>query len=325
MKSTEEIFGDLALLSRDAAGWCVHNPNVSAALYDSDGNFIAAGSHKKKISNDHAEVIALQAAGERANDATLYVSLEPCNHRGATGPCTEAIKASGIKKVIYAVADPNPIASGGANALREAGIDVIHQKSELLEFAQRGWLYRIRHGRPLITAKIAITLDGKIAASDGSSKWITSNVAREDVQNLRAEVGAVITSTATYLADNPSLLPRVAGAPTPLRVVMGNSAVSALGFHHVASHNFAELVDYLNSQGVNHALVEAGGTFLTALLNADLIDELVIYQAPKILGSGTPWVENLGISTLSDAIELECMNTTQIGNDIKTHYRIVRK
>lgn len=325
MKSTEEIFGDLALLSRDAAGWCVHNPNVSAAIYDIDGNFIAAGAHKKKISNDHAEVIALQAAGEQAHDATLYVSLEPCNHSGTTGPCTEAIKASGIKKVIYAVADPNPMASGGAEALREAGIDVIHQKSELLEFAQRGWLYRIRHGRPLITAKIAITLDGKIAASDGSSKWITSDAAREDVQNLRAEVGAVITSTATYLADNPSLLPRVAGAPTPLRVVMGNRELSAPGFHQVTSHNFAELVDYLNSEGVNHALVEAGGTFLAALLSGNLIDELVIYQAPKILGSGTPWVENLGISTLADAIELECMNTTQIGNDIKTHYRIVRK
>lgn len=325
MKSTEEIFGDLAALSLDAAGWCVHNPNVSAAIYDIDGNFIAAGAHKKKISNDHAEVIALQAAGERAHEATLYVSLEPCNHSGATGPCTEAIKASGINKVIYAVADPNPLASGGANALREAGIDVIYQQSELLEFAQRAWLHCIKYGRPLITAKIAITLDGKIAASDGSSQWITSIAAREDVQKLRAEVGAVITSTATYLADNPSLLPRIDGAPTPLRVVMGNSAVSATGFHHVKSHEFIELIEWLNHEGVNHALVEAGGTFLAALLNADLIDELVVYHAPKILGSGTPWVENLGISTLADAIELKCLATSQIGDDIKTHYRIVRK
>ncbi len=325
MKSTEEIFGDLAALSLDAAGWCVHNPNVSAAIYDIDGDFIAAGAHKKKISNDHAEVIALQAAGERAHEATLYVSLEPCNHIGTTGPCTEAIKASGIARVIYAVADPHPVARGGATALRNAGVEVIHEQSELLEFAQRAWLHRIAHGRPLITAKVAATLDGKIAASDGSSQWISSEASRNDVQILRSQVSAVVTSTATFLADNPSLLPRIAGAPTPLRVVMGNRAVHAPGFQHVKSHDFTELIEWLNHEGVNHALVEAGGTFLAALLNADLIDELVVYHAQNILGSGTPWVENLGISALVDAIELKCLATSQIGDDIKTHYRIVRK
>ena len=126
VKSTDEIYRDLAALSRAASGWCIHNPNVAAAVYDADGRFIAEGAHKKKISNDHAEVIALNAAGSKARGGTLYVSLEPCNHTGVTGPCTEAIKSSGIKRVVYAVPDPNPIARGGAQALQEAGIEAIH-------------------------------------------------------------------------------------------------------------------------------------------------------------------------------------------------------
>jgi len=324
VKSIEEIFSDLAALSRGASGWCTHNPNVSAIIYDRAGNQVATGVHKKKISNDHAEVVAINAAGERADGGTLYVSLEPCNHSGTTGPCTQVIKNSGIAKVVYGVSDPNPVASGGADALRQSGVEVIQEQSSSLEFEQRAWLYRMAHGRPLITAKIAITVDGRIAASHGSSKWITSQESRDDVQTLRAQVQAIITSTATYLADTPSLLPRIEGAPTPLRVVMGKRSINALGFKGINSHEFAELLDFLNSEGVNHALVEAGGTFLSALLRADLIDELIIYQAPKILGSGTAWVEDLGITSLSDAIALETLSVTQIGADIKIHYRIVR-
>lgn len=325
MKSTAEIYSDLADLSRAASGWCVYNPNVSAAIYDAQGRFVASGSHKKKISDDHAEIIALRHAGDRARGGALYVSLEPCNHTGTTGPCVEAIRASGIKKVVYAVCDPNTVAQGGAKALHDAGIEVIHEKSPKLEFEQRGWLHRINLGRPLITAKIGITLDGRIAASDGSSKWITSESSRQDVQALRSQVGAIITSTTTYQADNPSLLPRIDGAATPLRIVMGKRPIQAAGFHHIQTQEFGELIDFLNDEGINHALIEAGGTFLSALFRANLLDELLIYHAPKILGSGTPWVGDLGISTLSDAITLECLSTSQIGHDIKTHYRIVRK
>lgn len=320
-KSTNEIFGDLAQLSLAASGWCVHNPNVAAAVYDSNGQFITDGVHKKKISNDHAEVIALQAAGERARGGTLYVSLEPCNHLGTTGPCTEFIKNSGVKKVIYAVADPNPIARGGAQALSEAGIEVIFEQSEVLEFAQRGWLHRITHGRPLITAKIAATLDGYIAASDGTSQWITSDESRQDVQHLRAQMGAIITSTQTYVNDKPSLLPRIAEAPKPHRIVVGKRQVDAPDFTHIQSHNVDDLLDFLNAEGINHALVESGGVFLTALMRANLIDELVIYQAPKILGAGKKWIENLGVDSISGAIEWEPMGTYQIGPDVKTHYR----
>jgi diaminohydroxyphosphoribosylaminopyrimidine deaminase/5-amino-6-(5-phosphoribosylamino)uracil reductase len=324
VKSTQEIFRDLADLSRAASGWCVFNPNVAAAIFDANGELAATGVHKKKVSDDHAEVVALKAAGAKAQGGTLYVSLEPCNHTGATAPCVEAIQASGIKKVVYAVNDPNPVAQGGAKALLGAGVEVIYEKSPELEFEQRAWLHRMVHGRPLITAKIASTLDGQIAASDGSSKWITSESSRQDVQALRSQVGAIITSTATYLADTPSLLPRIEGAPTPLRVVMGKRAINAPDFKVIASHEFRELLELLNSEGVNHALVEAGGTFLSALLRADLIDELVIYQAPKILGSGTSWVEDLGVTTLSDAITLETLSVAPIGADIRTHYRIVR-
>lgn len=321
IKSTQAIFGDLARLARSASGWCVHNPNVAAAIYDAHGQFIADGVHKKKISDEHAEVIALKAAGTRAHGGTLYVSLEPCNHKGTTGPCTEVIKQSGVKKVIYAVADPNPIASGGANALREAGIEVIFEQSKLLEFEQRGWLHRITHGRPLITAKIAATLDGYIAAIDGSSQWITSEQSRQDVQLVRAQMGAIITSTETYLNDQPTLLPRLPGAPEPHRIVVGKRDIHAPGFTHIPSHDVADLLSFLNKEGVNHALVEAGGIFLSALMRANLIDELIIYQAPKILGNGKRWVENLGIQSLSAALEWESVGTYQIGSDVKMHYR----
>ena len=324
VKSTDEIYRDLAALSRAASGWCIHNPNVAAAVYDADGRFIAEGVHKKKISNDHAEVIALKAAGARARGGTLYVSLEPCNHRGATGPCTEIIKSSGIKKVVYAVSDPNPIASGGAQALRDAGIEVIYERSPVLEFEQRAWLHRITSGRPLITAKVAITLDGYIAAADGTSKWITSESSREDVQNLRAQVGAVITSTETFISDQPSLLPRVAGASTPHRIVVGERNVVATGFTHIKSRDVKELISFLNNEGINHALVESGGKFLSALIEGDFIDELVIYQAPKLLGAGKKWVADLGIKSLSQALQWECIGTYQIGSDVKTHYRRVR-
>ena len=324
MKSTQEIFHDLASLSRAASGWCVHNPNVAAAIYDANGEFAAMGVHKKKLSNDHAEVLALKAAGAKAHGGTMYVSLEPCSHTGATPPCTEAIKSSGIKRVIYGVTDPNPVASGGAKTLTAAGIDVIYERSEVLEFEQRAWLHRIAYGRPLITAKVATTLDGYIAARDGSSKWITSEDSREDVQKLRAQVGAVITSTQTFIADQPSLLPRVPDAPTPHRIVMGEREVTATGFTHVQSRELDELIHLLNEEGINHALVEAGGTFLSSLLQRDLIDELIIYQAPKLLGDGKKWVADLGISTLADAIHWESLGMYQIGSDVKMHFRRVR-
>jgi diaminohydroxyphosphoribosylaminopyrimidine deaminase/5-amino-6-(5-phosphoribosylamino)uracil reductase len=321
VKSIDKVFDDLALLARDAAGWCVHNPNVAAAIYDVHGQFVASGSHRKKLSNDHAEIVALNAAGVQAQGGTLYVSLEPCNHSGVTGPCTEAIKNSGIKKVVYAVSDPNPIASGGSQALRDAGIEVIHERSEMLEFEQRGWLHRVSNGRPLITAKVAVTLDGYIAAFDGTSRWITSAESRQDLQHLRAQMGAIITSTETFLHDQPSLLPRIEGAPTPYRIVMGRRNVHAPGFTHLASRDVSEFLTLLNKEGINQALVEAGGVFLSALMRANLIDELVIYQAPKLLGSGKRWIENLGINSLSEAMEWELLGTYQLGPDVKTHYR----
>ena len=324
VKSTDEIYRDLAALSRAASGWCVHNPNVAAAVYDVAGRFIAEGVHKKKVSDDHAEVVALKAAGMKSRGGTLYVSLEPCNHAGATGPCTEVIKSTGIKKVVYAVPDPNPIASGGAKALINAGIEVIYQPSPILEFEQRAWLHRIKYGRPLITAKVAITLDGYIAAVDGTSQWITSEASRKDVQTLRAQVGAVITSTETFISDQPSLLPRIDGAPTPERIVMGERDVIAPGFTHLRTHDEQELISLLNKKGINHALVESGGKFLSALIKSDLVDELVIYQAPKVLGAGKKWVADLGITSLSGAIKWECLGTYDIDSDVKTHYRRVR-
>jgi diaminohydroxyphosphoribosylaminopyrimidine deaminase/5-amino-6-(5-phosphoribosylamino)uracil reductase len=222
------------------------------------------------------------------------------------------------------VADPNPIARGGAQALQEAGIEAIHQPNSTMEFEQRAWLHRITTGRPLITAKVAITLDGYIAAEDGTSQWITSEASREDVQHLRAQVGAVITSTETFLNDQPSLLPRIANAPTPLRVVMGTRDISSTQFTHLKSHEITELIELLNNEGINHALVESGGKFLASLIKGDVVDELVIYQAPKLLGAGKKWVEALGINSLPQALTWELLGTERICDDVKSHYRRVR-
>jgi diaminohydroxyphosphoribosylaminopyrimidine deaminase / 5-amino-6-(5-phosphoribosylamino)uracil reductase len=182
------------------------NPIVGAVVVDSAGKIIGEGFHK---SGPHAEVVALEQAGQLAKGATLYATLEPCDHQGKTGPCSEAIIKAGIAKVVYAVRDPNSLASGGAKALEVAGIEVVFN-GDVSEIAQsnRAWLHKIKNNRPYFIWKIATTLDGRTAAIDGSSKWITGQESRAEVSKLRSESNAVLIGTATALADNPNLIPR---------------------------------------------------------------------------------------------------------------------
>ncbi|MFZ9781048.1 MAG: bifunctional diaminohydroxyphosphoribosylaminopyrimidine deaminase/5-amino-6-(5-phosphoribosylamino)uracil reductase RibD, partial [Candidatus Nanopelagicaceae bacterium] len=196
-------------ISKLGLGKSSPNPIVGAVIVGNDGQIAGEGFHHSQDGGKHAEVVALSKAGQRARGATLFVTLEPCNHMGKTPPCTEAIVAAGIKKVVFAVSDPNPIAHGGAQSLTDAGIIVEPGllKDEVA-FTNRAWLKKIKSSHPYITIKIAASLDGKVAALDGSSKWITSEISRSDVAILRSQCDAIVTGTGTVLADNPSLTVR---------------------------------------------------------------------------------------------------------------------
>jgi diaminohydroxyphosphoribosylaminopyrimidine deaminase/5-amino-6-(5-phosphoribosylamino)uracil reductase len=306
------------------------NQNVSAAIYGADQKLIADGFHNRTNSVDHAEVIALKKAGAAARGSTLVVSLEPCAHTGTTPPCVDAIIEAGIAKVVYAVADPNPIAAGGAQKLIDAGIVVEHRESSELELVQRAWLHKERTGRPLMVWKVATTLDSKVAASDGTSQWITGPESRDDVQALRAQSDAILIGTNTALVDNPHLIPR-GHAVRPVRIVCGEQVVppthrifdSEARTISVKSKSIPELMKVLSDEGFNQVLVEAGPTLGSALMASGKIDELIMYQAPKMLGAGKEFVSHLGISTLEDHMELELLSVAQFGGDIKSHYKVM--
>jgi diaminohydroxyphosphoribosylaminopyrimidine deaminase/5-amino-6-(5-phosphoribosylamino)uracil reductase len=305
------------------------NPNVSAAIYGADGSLISDGFHNRKVSVDHAEVVALKKAGSAARGATMVVSLEPCAHTGTTPPCVQAIIDAGIAKVIYAVGDPNPLAAGGAKKLHDAGVAVEHRESKELSYVQRAWLHKERTGQPLMIWKVATTLDSKVAASDGTSQWITGPESREDVQVLRAQSDAILIGTNTALVDNPHLIPRGHDV-RPVRIISGEQEVPATNkvFDNqarticVKSKSIPELMKVLSDEGFNQVLVEAGPTLGSALMASGNIDELIIYQAPKLLGAGKEFVSRLGISTLADHLELELLSVKAFGSDIKSHYLV---
>ena len=309
-------------VARLGLGKTFPNPIVGAVITSASGEFISEGFHQGA---DHAEVIAIKAASNIPAGAIIYVTLEPCNHQGKTPPCTDAIIEAGIKKVVYAVSDPNPIASGGADTLRAAGIaataDLMASEAA---FDNRAWLTKIEMQRPRITWKIASTMDGRVAAADGSSKWITGEPARRDVALLRSQVDAILTSTATVKADNPLLTSKGVGR-NPIRIVMGNSEISPesqiLNSEAetivIKSHDPQELINFASKRGFNHILIESGPTFGTALLSAGLIDEVILYQAPTFFGSGTPSISELGVTTISDRLDFEIADVEVIGADLK--------
>ena len=302
------------------------NPIVGAVVVSPAGVIIGEGFHK---SGPHAEVVALEQAGQSAKGATLFVTLEPCNHQGKTGPCTEAIIKAGITKVVYAVRDPNPLASGGAKALETAGIEVVFN-SEVAEIAQsnRAWLHKIKSNRPYFIWKIATTLDGRTAAIDGSSKWITGEESRAEVSKLRSESSAILIGTATALADNPNLIPRgleTTRQSNPVRIVMGLREIpSEFNLHNDAAqtvflrtHDFAELLKLCAERDFNQVFVESGSELGTALLKAGFIDELVIFQAASLLGSGQSFVGDLGATKISEKVDFVIRAVAQLGNDLK--------
>jgi len=262
------------------------------------------------------------------------VTLEPCNHTGSTGPCTQAIIDSGISTVVFAVKDPNAIAAGGADALRAAGIKVIDGVlTKEASYANRAWLTKITKSRPYFVWKVATTLDAKIAASDGTSKWISNEVSRNDVQRLRRESDAILVGTNTVVSDDPHLIPRgeFSGySRNPIRVIFGendlptNSKVfdSAAETVHIKSRDLNKLVSKLNELDINQVFVEAGSKLTSAMVTAGLMDELVIYQAPALLGSGKPFFADDSHSTIEDQMRLEHISTEVLAGDVKSVYRI---
>jgi diaminohydroxyphosphoribosylaminopyrimidine deaminase/5-amino-6-(5-phosphoribosylamino)uracil reductase len=298
------------------------NPIVGAVITSATGEVLSEGFHQ---GGDHAEVIALNAVKEIPAGAILYVSLEPCNHHGKTPPCVDAIIKSGLKKVVYAVSDPNPAAAGGADRLKAAGIEVESGIGEVqARLENRAWLTKIELGRPRITWKIASTMDGKVAASDSSSKWITGELARTDVAHMRSQFDAIITSTATVIADDPLMTSKGFGK-NPVRIVMGRTEINAgaqimdgsAETIFIKSQNLKDLIALANERGFNQVLIESGPTFGTALLREDLIDEVVLFQAPTLLGSGTPSIGDLGITNIAGRLDFEISDVEVIGSDLK--------
>jgi len=321
-------------LSEKGLGKCAPNPIVGAVIIDSAGNVIGEGFHDRMNSADHAEIVAIANAGKAAMGATLIVTLEPCNHLGQTPACTGAIIDAGITTVVYAVSDPNPVASGGAAKLQSAGINVISAVlSKEAAYSNRAWLTKITKKRPYFIWKVATTLDAKIAASDGSSKWISNEVSRADVQRLRRQSDAILVGTNTVVADNPHLIPRgdfKGYTHNPIRVICGEQQLpktsqvfdEAAQTVVVKSKDLTQLVAKLNELELNQVFVEAGSTFASALMAAGLLDELVIYQAPALLGAGKTFYQNEDNTTIEDLMRLKHISTEVLAGDIKSVYLV---
>jgi len=310
-------------LSKLGLGFTSPNPIVGCIVVDSNNNVIAEEFHN---GGPHAESKAINSIKLMPPDATLFTTLEPCNHKGKTEPCSDLIIKSGIKNVVYSVSDPNPVAQGGSKKLRESGINVSSGVlTEKVEFTNRYWLKKIEANRPYFTWKIAMTLDGKIAALDGSSKWITSVESREEVSNLRSHADAVLIGTGTAITDDPSLNSHDIGSRQPRRIVMGKREIPAsyklndksAATYFVKSHEASDLLELLKNLEVNQVLVESGPVLGTTLMKHGLIDEIVAYIAPSILGSGSSFIGDLNISTLSDRLDYQIHSVAQIGNDLR--------
>lgn len=299
------------------------NPAVGCVLLDANGAVIGEGFHHGP-GTPHAEVEALRAAGEASRGATAVVSLEPCAHHGRTPPCAEALIAAGVRRVVFAQSDPNPQAAGGAEVLRGAGIDVVGGvRAAEAQAVNPIWSAAVAAGRPWVTWKVAASLDGCIAASDGTSQWITSAQSRARVHQMRSRVDAVLTGTGTALTDRPQLTARPDGqlvAVQPLRAVMGQRELPQdhplSDAVRLVTRDPQEALKHLWDLDVRHVLLECGAQLAAAFLAADLVDQIVWFAAPILLGGrGTPVLE-AGPATLSQARAWAITAVERCGPDV---------
>ncbi|HEY4568133.1 MAG TPA: bifunctional diaminohydroxyphosphoribosylaminopyrimidine deaminase/5-amino-6-(5-phosphoribosylamino)uracil reductase RibD, partial [Kribbella sp.] len=277
-----------------------------------------------------AEFEALRMAGSRARGGTAYVTLEPCNHTGRTGPCADALIAAGIARVVYAVPDPNKTAAGGAEKLRSKNIEVVQGVLQgEAEAVNQVWLHSVRTGRPFVTWKFATTLDGRSAAPDRTSRWITGPIARADVHRHRAECDAIAVGTQTVLDDDPELTVRdendVPAARQPLRVVVGDRDIppTARVLNDRAetlllpTHDPAEVLRQLDDRQIRHLWLEGGPTLAAAFLRAQLVDQIVAYVAPAVLGSGYAAVGDLGAESIDHLRRFKLADVARLGDDVR--------
>lgn len=305
------------------------NPQVGAVVLSPSGEIIAEGWHRG-AGTPHAEVDALShLAADAARGATAVVTLEPCNHTGRTGPCSEALIAAGITRVVYAVDDPGQASSGGAERLRAAGVDVsAGVLADEGRFLLHDWLAVQRLGRPHVTVKWAQSLDGRAAADDGTSQWITGPAARADVHRRRSLADAIVVGTGTLLADDPALTSRADDGSLrgrqPRPVVLGRRPIPAdaavhrhpLPVLHRPGSDLVAVLDELKDLGVQRVFVEGGPTLASAFIAAGLADEVLAYVAPVLLGGSRLALGDIGVATISDARRLAVASVDRLGDDL---------
>lgn len=313
--------------AESARGFTSPNPAVGAVVLDAAGRIAGVGMTQPP-GGPHAEVVALREAGDAARGGTAVVTLEPCNHHGRTGPCSRALLDAGVVAVHYAVGDPNPEAAGGAETLVSAGVEVTSglRAQDVERGPLRAWLHRQRTGRPHVTWKYAATLDGRSAAADGTSQWITGPEARERVHADRAKLDAIVVGTGTVLADDPRLTARTPdgslAAHQPVRVVVGlgdippgarvldDSAPTLVLRTRDVDEVLAALADYTD------VLLEGGPRLAGAFLAAGRVDRIQAYLAPLVLGAGASAVSEAGVHTIDGALRFRHESVETIGPDL---------
>lgn len=330
------------------------NPRVGCVIVN-DGEVVGRGYHAR-AGEPHAEIHALQQAGSKAKEATVYVSLEPCCHFGKTPPCTDALIKAKVGRVVAAMQDPNPkVAGNGLQQLTDNGIEVEVGLLESQAHALNpGFIHRMKLGRPYIRCKLAMSVDGRTAMKNGESRWITGEDAREDVQHLRARSSAIVTGAGTVLADDPAMTVRLEGQwRQPLRVIIdtnlstpitarilqqpGETLILTASDDNDAAQaliaagaqvevvqkndgrvNLHDVFGYLAEREVNEVLLETGATLSGAMLQQRLIDELVLYMAPTIMGDKARSLFKLpGLNTMADRIGLEWKDMRAVGRDVR--------
>ncbi|MCA1027986.1 bifunctional diaminohydroxyphosphoribosylaminopyrimidine deaminase/5-amino-6-(5-phosphoribosylamino)uracil reductase RibD [Cytobacillus kochii] len=353
--SNDQFYMELALQNAKAMkGQTDPNPLVGAVIVNNQ-RIVGIGAHMK-AGEPHAEIHALNMAGDQAKGATIYVTLEPCSHHGRTGPCAEALVQAGIKKCVIASLDPNPIVSGnGVRILEKAGIEVIIGVCEQAAIEMNEvFNHYITADRPFITLKSGISLDGKIATHTASSKWITSEEARLDVHQLRSNHQAILVGIGTVLHDDPALTSRIQNGRNPIRLVLDSTLripmesqlvndglaptwiftgsyydqekkaqleEKGIRLFHTSTEKvtIAEVMTMLKEEQISSVLIEGGGNVSASFLEDGYIDKVVIYLGPKLVGGkeAPTFLEGTGVALMSEAVELEHVTVTPIGKDFK--------
>jgi diaminohydroxyphosphoribosylaminopyrimidine deaminase / 5-amino-6-(5-phosphoribosylamino)uracil reductase len=295
-------------LAERGRGTTYPNPIVGAVLVR-DGEIVGEGWHERK-GGPHAEIVALEAAGERARGATLYVTMEPCAHHGSTPPCADAIVAAGVAKVLAGTLDPNPEAAGGLAVLRAAGVDVENLDSFEARAQNEGWRMWVAHGRPFVVLKLAVTLDGRVAIP--GSRWISGEESRRRVHELRAEVDAVAVGMGTVRADDPQLTARdIDALRQPRRLAFGRGPLPEGSELDLRSGPLEDELRALAVEGVQSLLLEGGPTLAESFLRADLVDKVLLFVTPTIAGRGVAFQPRLEVP-----VRLQRLRADRVGDDL---------